>query len=74
MLRVIHQMDGRSEAWDLFVAGAAKKNESFDKYARRIGAEARTPETSEAAAADKARAIGSVKSKLGRFYRPPIKA
>ena len=54
--------------------GAGKKNETFDRYARRVGAENRTPVTSSTAAAAAARTVDTVKRKLGRFYKPPLKA
>lgn len=74
MLRVINQEQARAEAWDLWIRGAGNKNETFAKYAQRIGAEARTPLPAPVTAAGNDRTIERVKSRLGRLYRPPIKA
>lgn len=74
MLRVIDQERASAQAWDLFVSGAARKNESFADYAKRIGAEARTPPPAAVSRAERERTIAIVKQRLGRFYRPPIRA
>lgn len=74
MLRVIQQDLAHGEAWDLFVAGAAEKNENFGHYARRTGLDNRTPPDSETTRADTERTVQDVKKRLGAFYRPPITA
>lgn len=69
MLRVINQERSNAQAWDLYLQGAGKKGEAFRDYARRIGAEARTPEPTSI---DRDRVVAAVKQKLGAFYRPPV--
>lgn len=74
MLRVINQQENNDRAWDLYVAGASKKDESFDRYARRVGAESRTPPSEEEQQVAAAATVEAVKSRLGSLYRPPIQA
>lgn len=74
MLRVTQQELANDRIWDMFIAGAAKKDETFDHYARRLGADNRTPPDSETTRADTERTVQDVKRRLGAFYRPPITA
>ena len=71
MLRVIHQQEANQRAWQAFLAGAAKKNEPWDAYARRVNVEARTPEDKTITQLEAARTVQAVKRRLGRIYRPP---
>ncbi len=74
MLRVISQEIANERAWDSYLQGAGKKGESFEKYARRVGSEARTRPSAEVSEAERLLTIRRVKQSLGRFYRPPLKA
>ncbi len=74
MLRVAQQEKEHRLAWEAFIAGHARKNETFEKYTRRVGAEARTPPSAEGNEAERAATINAVKSRLGGFYRSPAQA
>jgi len=74
MLRVIHQERAHDQAWAAYMQGAGKKGESFERFARRMRADARTRPTAEVSDAEKLATIGNVRKKLGRLYKPPIKA
>lgn len=74
MLRVIAQERAHDAAWQAYLQGAGKKNEPFDKFARRINAEARTPPEAGVSAAERIATVMAVKRRLGRFYKPPIQA
>lgn len=74
MLRVIHQEQAATQAWDLFLAGNSKKNETYSQYAKRIGAEARTRPPAETSERERANTIRDTQRRLGRLYRAPIKA
>lgn len=71
MLRVNAQERNRRDMWDLFVAGAAKKKETFERFLRRTGAQVITPMPVSEQREASSRTIERVKRKLGRFYRPP---
>ena len=74
MLRIIDQEQGERMAWDLYVAGNGKKNETWPDYARRTGTLAVTPpDESDRRAAD-ARIITDVQRRLGNLYKPPLQA
>jgi hypothetical protein len=74
MLRVISQERAHDSAWAAYLQGAGKKSESFEQFARRVGAEARTPPPTAALDAERAKTVERVKRRLGRFYKPPLNA
>jgi len=75
MLRVIHQELAHDQAsQEFFLHGAGKKNETFKAYLRRRVVQVFTPEPKDRAAVRTERAVNEVRQRLGRFYRPPIKA
>ena len=71
MLRVISQEKAHEQAWQLYSQGAGKKNEAFADYAKRVGAENRTPPPAAVSEQDRRAAVDGVRRKLGRLYRPP---
>ena len=71
MLRVIAQERAHDTAWQAYLQGAGKKNESFADYAKRVGAENRTPPPAVMSEQDRRAAVDGVRRKLGRLYRPP---
>ena len=72
MLRIIAQEEAHQQAWELFLAGNARKEETFAQYARRMKAENRTPEPRDEQST--ARIVQGVRERLGVLYRPPITA
>ena len=74
MLRIAEQHDSEQKAWELYVAGNGKKNESWPDYAKRTGTLAATrPDATTRRASDE-RTIRDVKRRLGKLYKPPIQA
>lgn len=71
MLRVISQEKAHEQAWQAYLQGAGKKNESFAAYAKRVGAENRTPPPAAVSEQERRAAVDGVRRKLGRLYRPP---
>ena len=69
MLRIIDQEQGERMAWDLYVAGNGKKNETWPDYARRTGTLAVTPPDAASVREQDQRTIQTVRNKLGRLYQ-----
>lgn len=75
MTRVINQELRVEQAQaEFFLHGAGRKNETFADYCKRNRVPVFGTPAPEAERADAERTITSVRTKLGRYYRPPIKA
>lgn len=74
MLRVIGQERHYDGAWNAWLAGNRHKNDrTFGEHLQRLHIDRTRPDEGTARA-DRERELARTRAKLGRLYRPPIKA